>query len=108
MNNPNEFVPVNERDARELTDTIVEVEAYRELYDQALKETGCSSQALRDILDRFMQALKTHKALWRDLLFQYVGEENALYYRDYYRFDTYKQVIFLQQTGEADYELSGN
>ena len=108
MNNPNEFVPVIEKDARELTDTIVEVDAYRELYDGALSEPNYSSQALRDILDRFMQALKTHKALWRDLLFKYVGEENALYYRDYYRFDTYKQVIFLQKMEEENYELSGN
>jgi hypothetical protein len=108
MNNPNELVPVNERDAKELTDTIVEVEAYRELYDQALREPDYSPNALKDLLDRFMQALKTHKALWRDLLFQYVGEENALYYRDYYRFDTYKQVIFLQQPEEVGYELSGN
>jgi hypothetical protein len=108
MNNSDEIIPVEGKDARELTDTIVEVEACRELYEQALREPNYTSQAMRDVLDRFMQALKTHKALWRDLLFKYAGEENALYYRDYYRFDTYKQVIFLQKMEEENYELSGN
>lgn len=108
MNNPNEFIPVKGKDARELSDTIVEVEACRELYEQALTQTNYSSQALKDILEHFMQTLKKHKALWRDLLVKYVGEENALYYRDYYHFDMYKRVIFLQEMEGVDYELPEN
>lgn len=96
MYNLNDFISVKGKDARELSDTIVEVEACRELYEQALLQPDYSRQVVKDLLDRFMQALKVHKALWRDLLIKYAGEENAVYYRDYYRFDMYKRVIFLQ------------
>ena len=52
-----------------------------------------------------MRALKEHKALWRELLIKYAGEENAVYYRDFYRFDMYKRVIFLQE-GEDKLEVN--
>lgn len=108
MNNQQEMVTVKEKDAKELTDSIVEVEACRELYEEAAKQTNYSPKALKDVLDYYMQALKKHKALWRDILFKYVGEENAMYYRDVYRFDTYKKVIFLAEIKEADYGLHKN
>jgi hypothetical protein len=95
MENQKELIPVKEKDAKELTESIVEVEASRELFEEAAKKTNYSSKALTDLLDYFMQALKRHKALWMDLLFKYVGEEKTLFYRDMYRFDMYKKVIFL-------------
>jgi hypothetical protein len=106
MNELKNMIPVKGKDAKELSDTIVEVEACRELYEQALTQPVYSSQALTDVLNRFMQALKVHKALWRELLLKYAGEENALYYRDLYRYDTMKKVIFLQETGEVEHELA--
>lgn len=104
MRSEKELILVREKDARELTDSIVEVDASRELYEDASKQPNFSPKALKNTLDYFMQALKKHKALWRDILFKYVGEENALQYRDMYRFDTYKKVIFLPDNPEVAYE----
>jgi len=95
MKNQKEFISMKEKDARELEESIVEVEAYRELYEQAAKQINYAPKALKDVLDCFIQSLKKHKALWKELLFKYVGEENTLYYRDMYKYDVYKRVIFL-------------
>ena len=103
-----ELTTIKEKDAKELSDSIVEVEACRELYEQAAKQPNYSSVALKDVLEYFIQALKKHKALWREILFKYVGEENTLFYRDMYKFDIYKKVIFLPEIEGADYELHKN
>ncbi len=108
MNNSKELVPVKEKDARELADTIVEVEACKELYEKAVKQPNYSSHAMKDVLDRFMSALKKHKALWRELLIKYVGEEKAMYYRDVYRYDIFKKVIFLQDMEGEEYAQPEN
>lgn len=104
----NDFVQVKEKDAKELSDSIVEVEAYKELYEKAARQPNYSSAALKDVLDCFMQSLKKHKALWREFLFKYVGEENALYYRDMYKFDVYKKVIFLPESEGEGNEVHKN
>lgn len=97
MKNQKGWIDVKEKDARELTDSIIEVEASKELYEKALNKSDYSTKVLKDLLDYHLQALKKHKALWRDILFKYVGEENTLFYRDVYRFDIFKKVIFLPE-----------
>ena len=61
-----------------------------------MTQRNLQAQAFADLLKGYMSALKQHKALWKDILEKYVGEENASYYRDFYRFDVYKKVIFLK------------
>ncbi len=104
--NVNELITVKEKDARELTDTIVEVEASKELYEVAIHQANYSPQAFRELLNHYMSVLKKHKAIWKSMLVKYVGEENALFYRDMYRFDVYKKVIFLPENEGC--ELCGN
>jgi hypothetical protein len=85
---------VSEEDAKELNDSIVETEACRELYQEATKRVDCPPEALRYVLDYYMQCLKVHKALWRRILVDYVGEETASTLYNILRFDTIKNVIF--------------
>ena len=97
MKNEKELISVKEKDARELEGSIVEVEAYRELYEQAARQANYAPKALKDVLDCFIQSLKKHKALWKEILLKYVGEENTSYYREMYKYDVYKRVIFLPE-----------
>lgn len=108
MKKQDNFLPVKERDARDLSNSIVEVEASRELYENAAKMIDYNPSAIKDVLDYFIQALKKHKALWKEMLFKYVGEENAAFYRDLYKFDIYKKVIFLPEDMEVQDETDKN
>lgn len=85
---------VSDEDAKKLTDTIVEVEACRELYENASRRIDCPPPALKLILDYYMHSLKVHKTLWRELLVKYVGEDEASKFYNILRFDTVKKVIF--------------
>jgi hypothetical protein len=88
------MIKVSDADAKKLTDTIVEAEASRELYEAAIKRVDCVPEALKVILDYYMHALKVHKALWREILVQYMGEDEATRLYKILRFDTVKKVIF--------------
>jgi len=83
---------VSGEDAKNLYDTIVEVEACRELYDTAKGKADCTPFAFKSIMDYFMQSLKVHKTLWKDLVIKYLGEDVADF--DLLRFDPVKKVIF--------------
>lgn len=90
------MITVNVRDAKKLTSSIVEVDAYRSLYEKAAIQSDYSPQAFKDLLSRYMSTLKKHKSLWKEMLLKYIGEEDASYYRDMYKFDIIKNVIFLE------------
>ena len=99
-----ELISVEEKDAKVLTDSIVEVDVYRELYGKAVKDPNYSGVMFRNLLSIYVKSLQNHKELWKRILMQYVGEEKTLYYRDMYKFDTYKKVIFLPQVKETKAE----
>jgi hypothetical protein len=88
------FCKMNDDDARKLTNTIVETDAAFDIYQKASKDVGFTPHALKVILDFYMESLKAHKALWRELLVKYIGEEDASKYYKVLRYDTIKKVIF--------------
>lgn len=100
MKRQNEMILVKEKDAKELASSITEVEASKELYEIAVKQANYSPQALREVLEQYMNSLKKHKEIWRKLLHKYVEEKELLFYRDAYRYDIYKKVIFLPEIEE--------
>ncbi len=59
---------VSKEDARELNNTIIEVEACQGLYKEAMKDLSSSPAALKTLLDYYMHSLKIHKSLWKDIL----------------------------------------
>lgn len=97
MKNNNDLIQVSDKDAKVLTDTIVEVEACQELYQKALNEGNYPQHLFKGILEQYMNALKEHKYKWRETLKKYVEEDDLLYYRDLYLFDIFKKVIFLPE-----------
>jgi hypothetical protein len=85
---------MTDEDAIRLTDTIVEVEMCKGLYDEAAKGTDFNPMALKTVFDYYIHSVKIHKALWRELLIKYVGEDKASELFMILRFDTIKKVIF--------------
>lgn len=85
---------ITDEDAAKLTDTIVEVEACRELYNKATNHIDYQPLALKVILDYYMHSLKVHKGLWRELLVKYIGEDETSQFYNILRFDTVQKVIF--------------
>lgn len=92
-----DMIKVNNKDSKQLTDTIVEVEACQELYNEAIADADFPQQIFKGILEKYMKALRIHKEKWRWVQEKYIEEEDLLYYRDAYRFDVYKKVIFLPE-----------
>jgi len=88
------MIKVDREDALRLCDSITETEASRELYEEATKRADCTPEAVKVIMDYFMHCLKEHKALWRDMLVKYVGENAASEKYNVLRFDKIKWVIF--------------
>jgi hypothetical protein len=88
------MVKVLDEDAKKLTDTIIEVEACRELHEEAMKRADYNGLSVKIELDYYMECLKVHKALWREILVKYIGEEDASMMFNILRFDTVKKVIF--------------
>lgn len=89
------FCKVSNEDDKNLYDSIVEVEACRDLYESATKNFDCTPDALKAILDYYMHKLKEHKSLWKDILVKYVGEDQASSMLNILRYDPAKKVIFL-------------
>jgi PleD family two-component response regulator len=85
---------ISDEDAKKLTETIVEVEACKELYNEATKHIDCQPIAIKAILDYYMHSLKIHKALWKETLIKYIGEENTAKFYNILRFDTVTKDIF--------------
>ena len=85
---------VTDEDAIRLTDTIVEVEMCKELYDESARRVDFNPLALKTIFDYYIHSVKVHKALWRELLVKYIGEDKASELFMILRFDTIKKVIF--------------
>ena len=88
------FMKVSDEDAKVLSDSIVETEACRGLYDEAIKQAQFSPEAMKFIMDYYMHNLKVHKTLWRELLIKYIGEAEAAKLINILRFDVVKKVIF--------------
>lgn len=97
MKKETNMVAVKERDAKALTKTIVEVEASQELYEKAIADGQHAPLAFKDVLDNYMKSISRHKEVWRDILSKYIDEDGLLFYRDNYRYDVYKKVIFLPE-----------
>lgn len=91
------LVIVDEPTAKKLTSSIVEVEAYKSLYEKSVLQHNYPPQAFKNLLNSYMDALIQHKALWKEILIKFVGEDEASLYRDLYKFDIYKKAIFLDQ-----------
>jgi hypothetical protein len=85
---------VSEEDARVLNDSIVETEAALQLYKDASREGGFKPDALKTLLEYHLTVLKVHKALWRDILVRYLGQDDAAKYYQVLRFDPIEKVIF--------------
>lgn len=85
---------VTDEDAIRLTDTIVEVEMCKGLYDESARRTDFNPLALKTIFDYYIHSVKIHKALWRELLIKYIGEDKVSELLMILRFDTIKKVIF--------------
>ena len=85
---------VNDEDARKLCESITETEACRELYQAAVRQADVLPDALKMVLDYYMHCLKEHKALWREILIKYIGEDEAAKLYNILRFDPVKKVIF--------------
>jgi hypothetical protein len=85
---------VTDEDAIRLTNTIVEVEMCKELYDEAAKRTDFNPVALKTVFDYYIHNMKIHKALWSELLIKYIGEDKSSELYRILRFDTIKKVIF--------------
>jgi nitric oxide synthase oxygenase domain/subunit len=96
MNFEMELINVEDEDAKELTDTAIETDALKEIFDNA-KNQGTDPTIIAEILKEYMQALKNHKTIWNRILVKYVGSDNASKFYRIYRFDMYKKVIFKQQ-----------
>jgi hypothetical protein len=89
------FCKVSDEDDRILYDSIVETEACKELYQNAVKSLECTPDALQAILDYYMHCLKEHKRVWKDMLVKYVGEDQASAIFRAARYDPAKKVVFL-------------
>jgi hypothetical protein len=85
---------VSEEEARKLYDTIVEVEASKELYDTSMRQMDIQPLAIKVVLDYYINALKVHKAYWRDILVKYLGDDTASELNRILRYDPVKKVIF--------------
>ena len=94
MNMSRILCKVSDEDAKKLIDTIIEVEACKELYDESMKRVDVVPVALKTILDYYMYTLKIHKTLWMELLVKYIGEDDATMYLKILRFNRVKKVIF--------------
>ncbi len=85
---------ISDNDAEVLIGTIIKVEAAAALYEDAVKGADYTPMAFKTVLRYYMEVLKEHKTLWRDLLIKYIGEGDTSKYYDILRFDTIKKVIF--------------
>lgn len=85
---------ISDEDAKKLNDSIVEVEACIELFEVSKKKMDCTPIAFKIILEYYMVVLKNHKEIWRNILIQYLGKEDASKFLPILRFDTVKKVIF--------------
>jgi hypothetical protein len=85
---------ISDEDARTLSDSIIEVETAERVRNEAMGRTDCTPEVLRVIMDYHIHALQAHKALWRDILIKYIGEDEASRLYQILRFDMVKNVIF--------------
>lgn len=88
------LVKLSKQDAVALDITIIELEASLEFYNQSRESMSITPQALKLITDYYMETLRKHKLLWKEILVRYMGEENASQFSRVYRYDMYKQGIF--------------
>jgi len=89
------FCKVAYEDDRILYDSIVEVEACQELYNNATRSLDCTPDALKAIFEYYMHCLKEHKRIWKEVLVKYIGEDQASAMFRVLRYDPAKKVIFL-------------
>lgn len=88
------LIKISDEDAKKLYDTVVEVEASKQMYDMSVRQMNVQPLAIKVILDYYMYVLKTHKALWKDTLIKYLGEDAAAEMLMVLRYDPVKKVIF--------------
>ncbi len=85
---------ISEEDGVALAETIFELEAMKQLFNEAKRSVDCEPVAFEAIMGYYMHSLKRHKTLWTSILNKYVGEENASNFRSLYKFDIQKRAIF--------------
>jgi hypothetical protein len=90
-----DMVKVENSDANILLESIIETDASFQIFNEAQRDIRVTPESLKILYDIYMRNLKKHKILWKEILVKYVGEDNASDYQMLYRFDIYKQVIFL-------------
>jgi len=92
------FCQTSNEDAKKLNDSIIEVQICDRLYKESVKRIDISPLALKIILDYYLQSLKLHKQLWKELLIKYIGEDDTATFYNILRFDTVKNLIFKMDT----------
>jgi hypothetical protein len=93
----NNMIELKKQDAKKLHMTIVDVEAHKELYDKELSKTNSDPKLFKELLQSYIESVKIHKEVWKDILDKYVKGEDRAYYRDVYRYDIVKNVIFIPE-----------
>lgn len=91
------MVKLEEQDRKELSQSIFEVDASMELYQTAAKDLSMPADRVAILFEFYMKSLKEHKYLWANILNKYMGEDDASTYRNLYRYDVQKNVIFMLQ-----------
>lgn len=92
---------ISNEDAEKLNNTIIEVNMCEKLYKYAIEDINCTPDALKVILDYYMFALKVHKSLWRQIINQYLSEDEYTSSFNLLRFDPIEQTIFKLDSSEC-------
>jgi len=92
------LIKIEEADNKILQDSIIDLQLSKEIFEMSKNEENSNGSVFRVIMEYYYKSVKEHNFIWSNLLVKYVGEDYASYYKDVYKFDTVRKLIFLMKS----------